>query len=268
MDVTKKLLMKYKLTKFIYLLVKDFFVKDGFDKVSSLSYTILMSFVPFLVSIASIATFFLPTKTYFRFEKYLLDNNLPMVGKEIASYIEAFHKHSGQLSLVSLFFLFFSAILMIRSLSRHLIQLYEIKAPANIGISIFFLIIVILLFVSIGVGLNSYIIWAIKLNHSVIPKLISLFVEIFAFTVIYKFVPINHASLRHSLIAGAIAAILFEAAKYGFVIYIKHFTSESILYGALASLPIFLLWLYLSCLILLLCANIIVILQKMQNNEI
>lgn len=258
---------RHQLSKFIFLLIKDFFAKSGFDRASSLSYTILLSFVPFLVSVASITTFFLPMKTYLRFERYLLNSNLPAMGKQVSLYIDTFHKHAGQLSFMSVIFLSFSAILMIRSLTHHLVQLYEIKDANHLGISVFILITVVLMIVFIGVGFNSYIIWAIKLHHSIVPKFISLFLAIFSFTVIYKFVPINHASFKHALIAGTTAAILFEAAKHGFVIYVKYFTAESILYGTLAILPILLLWLYVSCLILLLCANMTVILQKFVTNN-
>jgi hypothetical protein len=52
-------------------------------------------------------------------------------------------------------------------------------------------------------------------------------------------------------IAGALAAAALEVAKYGFGWYLAQVSTYEVVYGALAALPIFLLWIYLCWIIIL-----------------
>ena len=56
---------------------------------------------------------------------------------------------------------------------------------------------------------------------------------------------------RRAFAGGLLAAAAFEVAKFGFRIYVANFASYEVIYGALAALPLFLLWLYLTWLIVL-----------------
>jgi membrane protein len=72
----------------------------------------------------------------------------------------------------------------------------------------------------------------------------------------YLIIPNRSVRLRDAAISALVAALLFEGAKRGFASYLGSLTSYEKVYGTLAVIPIFMLWLYLSWLIVLLGASV------------
>jgi membrane protein len=72
-----------------------------------------------------------------------------------------------------------------------------------------------------------------------------------AFWVAYQFIPYTNIRLRASVIAAVVVAILWEIAKAGFNWYITNLASFRQIYGSLGTVPVFLLWLYLTWVIVL-----------------
>jgi membrane protein len=56
---------------------------------------------------------------------------------------------------------------------------------------------------------------------------------------------------RHALIGALLAALAFEGAKHGFAFYLTEVPTYRVVYGAVAVLPVFLIWIYLCWLIVL-----------------
>jgi membrane protein len=64
-------------------------------------------------------------------------------------------------------------------------------------------------------------------------------------------VPARSVEWQHALLGGVLAGIGFEIAKRGFAIYLSRVPTYTLIYGAFATIPIFLIWLYLSWLVVL-----------------
>jgi membrane protein len=77
-----------------------------------------------------------------------------------------------------------------------------------------------------------------------------------ALTMLYLVVPYRRIDPRHALLGGLVGGVLFELAKRGFALYIAKFPTYTLIYGAFATLPIFLLWLYLSWVVVLFGATL------------
>jgi membrane protein len=92
---------------------------------------------------------------------------------------------------------------------------------------------------------------------STLLNLLPLLCSMAAFTLIYATVPNTRVPFRHALIGGLFTATLFEAAKQLFGVYVGLFPSYQLIYGAFAAVPLFLLWIYLSWLIVLFGAELV-----------
>lgn len=95
---------------------------------------------------------------------------------------------------------------------------------------------------------------AVPLLGTILSALASLALTTGAYTLLYVAVPNRHVAWRDALCGALAAAIAFELAKRLFALFIRQFPTYAIIYGALAALPLFLLWMYLSWLITLLGA--------------
>ena len=86
----------------------------------------------------------------------------------------------------------------------------------------------------------------------VLPAVISFI----AFLLLYRYVPNVRHGVRDVWPGALVAAILFEVAKHGFAFYVAHFNRYQTLYGALGGVMLFMLWVYLSSIIMLIGAEL------------
>ena len=87
-------------------------------------------------------------------------------------------------------------------------------------------------------------------------RLAPMAIELLAFAAIYRVVPHRTIKWRHAVAGALLAVFLFEAIKWGISLYLGSFGSYSKIYGTLAFVPIFLLWIYLSWTAVLLGASL------------
>ena len=77
-----------------------------------------------------------------------------------------------------------------------------------------------------------------------------------AFVILYWFVPATQVRIRDVLLGAGLAAVLFEAAKVGFGIYLTHFSNYNVVFGSLGAVVAFLFWVYISANVMLLGAEV------------
>ena len=75
-------------------------------------------------------------------------------------------------------------------------------------------------------------------------------------TATYRYLPARHVPWLHALAGGVVAALGFVATKEGFTWYVTHLANYRQIYGALAILPVFMVWLYLFWIVVLVGAAI------------
>ena len=105
------------------------------------------------------------------------------------------------------------------------------------------------------VSISAGYVHKLPFGLGVIVSLVPILLSAIAFAMLYVFVPNTNVQRRDAFIAGLIAAGAFEIAKRVFGAYVAHIPTYTAVYGAFATLPIFLTWIYVSWLVTLLGAT-------------
>ena len=115
-----------------------------------------------------------------------------------------------------------------------------------------------------SLSITSYVVSAAKVSEpeslaaargaffSVLPFVF----EVLAFVLLYMVVPNRAVRVLHAFAGGVLAAVLFEVTERRFTAFLLNFDSYEVIYGALTSIPIFFVWIYLSWLVVLIGAQI------------
>jgi membrane protein len=86
--------------------------------------------------------------------------------------------------------------------------------------------------------------------------LVPILVSCAAFLLVYWAVPTRRLQPKYLLPGALLAAVLFEAVKIGFNVYLENFSNYDLVFGSLGAVVAFLFWVYLSANILLLGAEV------------
>ncbi|GAB4384793.1 MAG: YihY/virulence factor BrkB family protein [Phycisphaerales bacterium] len=86
---------------------------------------------------------------------------------------------------------------------------------------------------------------------NILGYLATVLISTLLLTIAYTRVPNTRVQLRPALIGAVVAAVLWEAGKWGFTQYLSYSTGYARFYGSLALIPLFLLWVYITWMIVL-----------------
>ncbi len=241
------------------------FVDDGLTtRAASLAYTTLLSLVPLMIIGFSVLSLF----PRFRglgeeIQKFIIANFVAQSADVITKYLDAFLLNVTRLSIMNLIFLAIVAVLMMYNINRAFNAVW--RAEHRFRFTLSFLVYFIVLLVS-PIVLGGLVVLGTFLAHvSFIGDVVKapyvrkpLFfilpyvLTFITFTIFNWVLPSCKVRLLHAAIGGLLSMLLFQLAKYGFTVYLTHFPTYRLLYGALATIPIFLIWLYVSWTIILL----------------
>ena len=231
-----------------------------------LAYVTLLSLVPLIaVGVAIFSAFPGFESTRMEIESFLFTNFVPTSTDVIREHISSFAGNANQMTAVGIGFLAAIALLLIRNVDATLNRIWRIKKkrPMMISFAVYWMVLSlgpILLGASIGV--TSYIVSLVSFADQGIPgfsgfllKLLPYGISMVGFIMLYTLVPNTRVSFRAAIPGAFFAALLFELTKKGFALYISHFPSYEVIYGAVATIPILFVWVYLSWVVVLLGAE-------------
>ena len=235
---------------------------------SSLTFTTLISLVPLLTVMLAIFTAF-PMFSSFQagLEKFFLQSLVPPnIAKPVLGALTLFAAKASRVGSVGLVALFFTAMALMLTIDRTLNAIWRVRTPRSLAQRVLLYWAAITLgplVVGASMTLTSYALSASGGLVRQLPGGVSLAlgaVEFIALAIgaggLFYYVPNTPVAARHAAAGGVFVATGFEAAKKGLGWYLTAIPTYSSVYGAFATVPIFLLWIYLSWVIVLLGAVI------------
>ena len=236
---------------------------------ASLTFTTLLSLVP-LVTIALTMFSAFPVFDDFsiQIKTYLLNNLMPnMAGKIITKYMQQFTESAMHLTTVGILFLAVTAMMMMLTIDHAFNTIWGVtrQRPLIKRLVIYWAVLTLgPLLIGASLSLTSWLIGLSMGYAKHIPifgvgalKILPILFTALAYAMLFWIVPNRYVPRENALIGAVVAAIAFEAMNHLFGYYIKHFTTYKLVYGAFSSIPIFLMWIYLSWLITLFGAVIV-----------
>ena len=269
-------LMRYRAVQVVVRTVQETGEDNVAHMAAGIAYYALFSLFPLLLGLLALFSFFWDQQEVRTQLNAFLAEYIPSPGVRslVSETLNATLRLRGTLGALSIVGLFWAASAVFGAISRSVNRAWNVEkdrpfylAKARhlgmaLGVGVLFLLsmsIASLIEVARqatfpGVGrielLQS---WAVNLALGLLPLLFSFLI----FLMVYKFVPNTTTSWRYVIPGALVTALLFEAVKRGFILYLSVFANYEQTYGSgvLRDVVVFLFWVYLSSFILLLGAE-------------
>ncbi|MEO8306078.1 MAG: YihY family inner membrane protein [Betaproteobacteria bacterium] len=229
----------------------------------SLAFTTLLGLVPLAtVALEFVARFPVFHRWLDTLETFLLRHMLPDTAYAVVhTHIREFTEKAAGLTGISIMFIVFTAAMLIGTVEREINALWGVTRARPLVRRLFIYAVgttvgpvLVGASISVSTWLVTQSLDAVPLHGALSPIVVPLLPLVFstlALALLYEIVPARHVPWRHAFAAGILAALAFEGAKQGFAFYLTHVPTYELVYGALAALPVFLIWIYVCWLIVL-----------------
>jgi len=233
------------------------------EEAASLSYTSLLSLVPLLAVIFGVASAFpVFDRWSTELQSFVLRNFVPASSSQFEAYLSGFLDSVSRLTLPGTFTLILTALLLMIRIEQAFNRIWRVPVARSLlnRVVMYWAVITlgpITLGVATALSADPVIEFlGLKAGASDSWQGLGVFLLFWlAFCMVFLLVPNRRVRLWHASIGALLSALLFQAARVGFVWFVAK-ASYNVLYGTLAAIPVFLLWLYLVWVVTLLGASL------------
>lgn len=229
----------------------------------SLAYTSLLSMVPLLtVALAVASAFPVFSSAIETLQTFLFDNVLPDTPglDAVTAQIDSFTRNAGRLTAIGVIGFMVTAVMLMLTIDNALNRIFRVQRRRSLVQNVFIYWAVLTLGpLLIGVSLSlttmglagSLGFETLDLMARTLLRGLPFLFSCAALALLYGVVPARRVELRHALSGGIVAGIAFELAKRAFALYLQQVPTYTLIYGAFATIPLFLVWLYVSWVVVL-----------------
>ena len=234
-----------------------------FEEAASLGYTSLLAIVPLFAVVFGVASAFpVFDRWVSELQSFIFDNFIPASGAQIQEYISGFLGSVSRLTLPGTFFLILTALLLMMRIEKAFNRIWRVPVARGIvnRIVMYWAVLTLgPLALGAATALSAMPAFdALGLYGGDTGALRSAGIFMLtwlAFSLTFLLVPNRSVKVLHASIGALLSTILFSMAKTGFVVFVGR-ASFNVIYGTLATIPIFLFWLYLVWIVILLGASL------------
>lgn len=233
---------------------------------SSLTFTTIISLVPlFTVGLAVFSAFPMFARMQVSLQKWLVDSLVPeAIARQVLMYLNQFASKAGQMGWTGALVLLVSALALVLTIDRKLNDIWRVRRarPLTQRVLVYWAVLTLgPLLLGSSLSLTSYVVSANKGLVGALPGGLKLVIDSLEFSLVavglvllYRYVPNTRVWWRHAAVGGVFAGGGMEVAKSLLGWYVAKVPSYSVVYGAFATVPILLVWIYLVWVIVLLGA--------------
>jgi len=231
---------------------------------ASLTLTTALSIAPLVaVSLAVFKYFPIFRPLELAIDQHLLKSLLPAdIARAVLKYLHQFAANASSLTMVGALCVLAAAVMMLVTVEGALNQMWDVRKarplPRRVGLYLLMLAVGPVL-VGASLWMTANLLGASGLMHNV-PSPLAFALDLgpvalcsVGLAILFRLLPNAEVRWRDAIVGGVLGSIALELGKRGFATYLVQGPIYRSLYGAFATLPVFLLWLYFSYLVTL-CA--------------
>jgi membrane protein len=235
---------------------------------SSLTFTTTIALVPLVtVALAVFTAFPMFAKFQVVLQKWLIESLIPdSIARQVLGYLTQFAGKASKLGGAGLAVLMLTALALILTIDRTLNSIWRVRKPRPLGqrVLVYWAVMTLgPLLLAVSLSITSYALSASTGLAGVMPGGLQLLLDTLQFVLLaagmaalYRYVPNTRVHWGHAWAGGLFVSAGFELAKRVLVFYLGKVPTYSVLYGAFATVPILLVWIYVAWVIVLLGAVI------------
>ncbi len=242
----------------VFLYTGRRFLRDrGLQTASALSYSSLLALVPLItISFALLTAFDAFEQVKADLHQLLFETFPEDIGTAVSDQFTTFIDNANRMTGVGIAGLGVVAVLLLNTITGGLNAIWRVSEPRPLVLRILVywtLLTLGPLLLGASLSLSSYafavVQWSGVKDYAppfITSRILPFLLAVFGFSLMFLVVPNRAVALKHAILGAVFTAFLMELLKSGFGYYLRHFPTYQLIYGALAAIPIFLLWMYLS----------------------
>lgn len=257
------------LGELIYRVIRSFARDDGSHMAAGVAYYAIFSLFPLILGAISLASLFLSPETVREYIIGFLRDNVGIGSQDlVSSNIEALLQIRGPVSIVAVVTLLWASRSVFGAVHRVMNRAWKVTEPprflpyhlaqigAAVGAAILFIVPAVLGPAGQAFTRRNNTWFGLNVPWSTVFFILPIIIAWVVFLLIYRFVPDAKVRWRDAYPAATIAALLFEAAKWGFAFYLANLSSLDLVYGSVTTIIVLMLFLYLVAMVLVLGAEV------------